>query len=165
MQKKLKLFSTTEAIMKTRNGFVSNSSGSSFCIYGLEIEGNLDVNQLKLLKNFFPNLWTKALNDLSTKSYYEEDYQKLLNINKMTPEEITKFQEEIDDDPSIIQELITFFELEFHYNDYGKWIGKSWASIKDDETGKQFKENIENTLKTFLGNEIECQTYEEAWRD
>jgi hypothetical protein len=37
--------------MKTRQGFVSNSSTSSFCIYGVDIGGNIPENALEIIKN------------------------------------------------------------------------------------------------------------------
>ena len=37
--------------------------------------------------------------------------------------------------------------------------------VKDDETGKQFKESIEKELKSIFGDSIECATHKEAWRD
>jgi hypothetical protein len=43
------------------------------------------------------------------------------------------------------------------------YIGKSWDSISDDETGKQFKEKVEAALKTqgLAG----FSTHEQAWTD
>ncbi len=117
--------------MKTRVGFVSNSSSSSFLIYGISIE-------------------------------VFQDFPKII--------EAYKKKENIKDDDIDNYELQEFVEeetgLECHNPyDEGVYIGKSWHSIKDDQTGKQFKEEIENKLKDFFGNEIECCTLEEAWRD
>ena len=47
----------------------------------------------------------------------------------------------------------------------GKYIGKSWDEIKDDQTGKQFKEEVEQKLKKVFGEDIECLTHSEAWHD
>jgi hypothetical protein len=43
----------------------------------------------------------------------------------------------------------------------GLYIGKSWSSVKDDETGKQFKEKIEKDLKKLGFNEFNTFSY--AW--
>jgi hypothetical protein len=96
--------------MKVRKGFVSNSSSTSFVIYGVSLpEGK------------------------------EDDYYDLLS-----------------DDP---------VGLNIFYPEYdGIYIGKSWSSIKDDETGLQFKQSVENRLKELLGNQdVKCSTYEEGY--
>lgn len=97
--------------MKIRNGFVSNSSTSSFCIYGIRINGELK-----------PGL--------------ESELYKL----------------GFDVEP--VDSLI--------------YIGKSWDKIKDDETGKQFKESIIETLKPVLGDilsedDFEFRTHKKAF--
>jgi len=43
------------------------------------------------------------------------------------------------------------------------YVGKSWDSIGDDETGKQFKEKVEVALRK-LGLD-DFGTHEEAWRN
>jgi len=52
--------------------------------------------------------------------------------------------------------------LDCIYGPEGRYLGKSWDSVGDEETGKQFKENIENALKK-LDPDISCDTHEEAW--
>ena len=96
--------------MKIRNGFVSNSSTSSFCIYGAQIKRNI-----------------------------------------------------VDEDK------VTKAGLEVHYGDPNNDdenfnIGRSWCSIKDEETGAQFKASIAKLIKEMFGTE-ECSTIEEAWHD
>jgi len=119
--------------MKMKHGFVSNSSTTSFCIYGASFEN----------------------------------------------EEITKFLEKNgvehpdDDHVGELEELDKFKEafLEVHcgpdsdYGDYGIYLGRSFDSIKDDETGKEFKESIEKNLSEFFGRKVKCSCIKEAWRD
>ena len=96
--------------MKIRMGFVSNSSTSSFLIYGTD--------------------------DISS-----EEYDLISD----------KYYKEID-----------------YYCPYGNhyYIGYSWDSIKDDETGKQFKDRVESKIKELLGRDnMSFGTYEEAWQD
>ena len=99
--------------MKTRKGFVSNSSTTSFCIYGIALEDS---------KN--------------EKANYK------------------------------IQDKAREAKLQFiygpEYDDY-IYIGRPWKSIKDDETGAEFKASVERIAKEVFG-EDKCYVYEEAWR-
>lgn len=107
--------------MKIRTGFVSNSSSSSFCIYGSVV----NVKELK-----------KSLNIMN---------KKYCDIEDEMPE-----------------------GLEAHftpYNDDECNVGRSWSSIKDDETGLQFKQRVEADLRTLLKKAVKCQTLERAWYD
>lgn len=109
--------------MKTRTGFVSNSSSSSFCIYGicmneesimedLKLEGELgnDIAYDFLCKNL-PKGWTVTWGPECEEMY----------------------------------------------------IGRNWISVKDDETGLEFKESIKFILEELFGKKINCRTHEEAW--
>jgi hypothetical protein len=107
--------------MKIRNGFVSNSSSSSFLIYGTTID----------------------ISDIDMPDDVEDSYEYLEEKFKDT--DINVYY--VGDDDG------------YYY------IGKSWSNIGDDETGKQFKNNVENILKEKLGNEIKCCTHSEAWYD
>ena len=48
-------------------------------------------------------------------------------------------------------------------DDDSLYIGKQWHTIIDDETGFQFKNNIENLLKETLKKDVNCSTHQEAW--
>jgi hypothetical protein len=43
------------------------------------------------------------------------------------------------------------------------FVGYSWDSVADDQTGKQFKQEIEKALFEWFGKEIKCSTGEAAW--
>ena len=130
--------------MKIRSGFVSNSSSSSFCIYGIEI----DVEELR-----------EKL--LSSEILSEEDKKYLSEIEDTY--EIVEMLEYND------MKIENISNIEFHYmgeyNPDSVYIGRSWSLIEDDKTGKEFKEDVENKLKKILGNEVKCYTCQEAWRD
>ena len=59
--------------------------------------------------------------------------------------------------------------LEIRYGpDYGDrdlYIGKEWANILDNQTGAEFKKEIEEKIKKLIGKDTKCFTHEEAWRD
>ena len=113
--------------MKLRNGFVSNSSTSSFLIYGVCFESSDDLyDALKLDEEPEGGVWDIIY--------------------------------ELEDELGLAVELP-------YEGDYGVYIGESWSSVKDDETGAEFKARIEKKLKEKFGDDIKFGTYAEAWRD
>ena len=121
--------------MKTRFGFVSNSSSQSFCIYGAIFDRD-DVLEMA----------------------------KKLDIE--VPEDEDEAEENFDE---LREKVADKTKLEFHtpgdYDSGSTYVGRSWSSIQDDETGQQFKTRIETQLKVLLGKDVKCGTEEEAWRD
>ena len=111
--------------MKMRNGFVSNSSSSSFCIYGAEVTVTLTEEE---------ETADKDGDALDTKM--EELRNK---IDKMKT-------------------------LEYHedFDNNSFYIGRSWSSIGDNETGKQFKDNVAKKIKELTGKDELCDTIEET---
>jgi hypothetical protein len=95
--------------MKIRYGFVSNSSTTSFCIYGNTFNSK-DINE-----------------DLQLKAENEG------------------------------------FEVHNDPNDDYTYIGRSVKSIKDDETGKQFKENTLKLMKKVFPEINNLSFIEEGW--
>lgn len=106
--------------MKVRNGFVSNSSSSSFCIYGAYFDSFSEFADAFGLEEVPYNIWS-----IDTKGL-----------------EIWEISDCGSSRPSI-------------------FIGRRWSSIKDDETGAEFKESVE---QKFVGTDKKiCRTHEEAW--
>jgi hypothetical protein len=121
--------------MKVRNGFVSNSSSSSFCIYGV----TLDFSDL---------------------------IEKVKELKIITDEQSEKFDENNEwyELENILNEKTTLDIYIDNEND-SAWIGRSWSSIKDNETGLQFKEEVESELEKVFGTGLDCDTYDEVIYD
>jgi hypothetical protein len=66
-----------------------------------------------------------------------------------------------------LEEKTTDSLLRLEYGEHEGWsyyIGRNWDSIKDDETGAQFKKSIEDEIERLgLGNTGDCCTHEEGW--
>jgi hypothetical protein len=99
--------------MKIRKCFVSNSSTTSFCIYGTTVKRGTDAYERASSGNLEHN---------GLECYH----------------------------PSF-------------YDDYV--VGISWCKVKDNQTGKQFKEDVEALIERLIGEKLPCNTYEEAWHD
>jgi hypothetical protein len=122
--------------MKIRNGFVSNSSSSSFCIYGATID--------------------------------YDDLRKAFEIEEGSDDDsgdIYELSERLEGygDKKKQKKLPKGFEQHIPEGSDSVYIGRSWDSVGDNETGKEFKKNVEEALKEFFGKKIDCDTHAESW--
>ena len=130
--------------MKIRKGFVSNSSTTSFCIYGACFDSDEIISNLS-----------------------EINGEGLALIPKDKIDEFREMMNDEDADCYEVGEIIAdSLGLEFHLGCESEYyyIGRSWSGVGDDETGRKFKEGIENKLKKIFSN-IKFGTHEEAFRD
>ena len=166
--------------MKTRHGLVSNSSTSSFCIYGCSISeewnayNNPDafVRFLKKLKQEFPGDYKTALEDIKEKykdkDYYDKQIEVAETIDEIKITDGPKLLLDEDDgdycELELIHVILKYFDLALFGSDYsGNYIGRSWKRIKDDETGAQFKMKVDEVVKSLFNEE--CSTLEYSWND
>lgn len=117
--------------MKFRIGFVSNSSSTSYVLWGMNIE------------------WPQLKEDLQKKLLEGHDDEYSEEDVDYAPEE---WEYELEGMYPI---------LESHYGE-GDWsegydFGRSFVTIKDDETGKKFKESIEKILREILKDDVEVK--------
>ncbi|MGA2296352.1 MAG: hypothetical protein ABSG15_02260 [FCB group bacterium] len=98
--------------MKKRNGFVSNSSSSSFVIYGIILNDNL-IDDFSKQRN------------LDFEIFMDEYLEK-------NNDRVEFFYSGSDNDPI--------------------FLGAEWRRIRDDETGKQFKESITEKIRSLFPN-------------
>jgi hypothetical protein len=176
--------------MRIRKGFVSNSSTTSFCIYGIYREEREEfdpVGKLKEMQKRDSELYyicTKAYRDKMDKNFEdlvkrrpdvaEDDYWKnqkkrgfvIQNIVDASEEDCKELLGRFYDQYEFLDFIGEVFDLEANYPPYGGvYIGKPWSSMSDDETGKEFKACTERLLQILFGPDIQCATHEEAWRD
>lgn len=65
-----------------------------------------------------------------------------------------------------IEKMINETDLQIEYepdNDYTKYVGKSWDSIGDFQTGMQFRTDIIEKCQKIFGENIVCETHARAW--
>lgn len=111
---------------KIRSGFVSNSSSTSFMIYGV----SMDMSELQSLLNGGPSNET-----------FDDDESGYELVEKLDG-----------------KDGLTAYTSEGEY----AYIGVSWDSVGDNETGKQFKERVQGIIAKNIGPNLKCSTISET---
>jgi len=137
--------------MKIRSGFVSNSSSSSFLIYGAEIDKSDIIEMAKKMgaiekMNQDDIEWDKENSEKRGYTRYDPEKER--------------------EDYEIIEWLEENFDLEIHNPSYYDccYVGSSWSNVGDDETGREFKARVKKSFEE-AGLDCELSTLAEAWRD
>lgn len=140
--------------MKVRQGFVSNSSTTSFCIYGI-CESTTKIKEALIEKGFATE---EDLADGVSEYLDDWSYNKRKRDGELT-------EEDVDKNEGRYFKAEDGYTLDYIDDDEYSYLGIPWKNIEEDETGAQFKTRIETKMKTLFGDDIECGTHEEAWRD
>ena len=125
--------------MKIRNGFVSNSSSSSFHIYGTVLYES-ELRKIILEKSLATE---KEIEEYSIGEFFGD-------LEDLCDEETTDI------------ELMFFFDSE----DEMAYFGREYSSMQDEETLKEFKKTATEKVVSFLGKNFfeqkECEEIEET---
>ncbi len=142
--------------MKVRQGFVSNSSTTSFCIYGI-CKNETEIKEALIEKEL------ATQEELADGMYEYMDgynYKRKKRNGELTEEDIDENEKKFFKE----EDGYVFNQVGDYGDDYS-YLGIPWQNIREDETGAQFRERIQNKMKTLFGDNVECSTHEEAWRD
>ena len=142
--------------MKIRSGFVSNSSSSSFCIYGFcdpdtehfkdALKSLLDMDDLKVE-------WEKMNKDR---------HERLKDYDWYKPETFDEWWEHLlDDGLSEAVYSLGFYEknpvshLEFHQSDFATWVGLSLTDMPRNVVVGEWMDEAAKALKHLFGEDKE----------
>lgn len=119
-------------------------------------------------------LMVKVLKDIDNDIYDAGNcnigyYSNVVTMKEISPEELLEKKGVIVENEDLTyEEVVEYlnkekkdrFDLYSPYDDY--YIGVSFDKIQDNETGKQFKESVQEKLKEFFPD-MPCGIHEEAW--
>lgn len=155
--------------MKIRNGFVSNSSTTSFCVYGFCYD-DVDFNELiqSLDLETIKDAWKEryAKNDYLKRKHSTEENFILSQLGKL---ESFKEQEEFNGYAfSDLLYLIGIEDVKSGYDADMVYIGKEFREMKDDETKNEFRSRITSEIEKtskYLTEKGDFGIWEEAFYD
>lgn len=146
--------------MKTRIGFVSNSSTTSFCIYGVRIHQRDIIPLFQESYKNNPDYW-KIIDDYIKKSNLAYEGNLLLELKRVINGEDGSHKYDDDEFEYIQLFLENVAELDI-YNDYDNsiiYIGARVTNKEKDETLSEFGKNIEDKILKVFGKNIPCEFF------
>lgn len=154
--------------MKERRGFVSNSSSTSFLVYGVEFE-NCEPDKKFDFDTFKQKTISKIKSELSKgdiAEYKKKHYSRLLEEF----DQITSFDDFSDSFDEILEIVESISGLEFNSGPDSDvfYLGRSPITMKDYEIVGEWKAKIRRELEefglTFSDNE-KLNWHSECWMD
>ena len=122
--------------MKLRHGFVSNSSSTSFSIYGVCFNNNEDTLQEAMLPEMFD-----LINSMPAPDKWSDEFS----------DKLEKYFSDLK------LSVVTGQDSEYIY------IGREWPD--EDETPRQLKTRIQETLEKVFKPGFAVGGHEESWFD
>jgi len=149
--------------MKSRTGFVSNSSTSSFCIYGTIIEDPEQFILDKLREHEAETIaWSQEYEKTNEYWKHSDDIEEI--AESLQADGLYDIFGWLDGPPCFRD--IDCLEIEFPYEgDCGAFVGLSYEGLQDNETGAQFKARAQTAIEKFFGPGHQYGWHLEAWRD
>jgi len=146
--------------MKVRKGFVSNSSSCSFLIYGINIE-NEEFDADEILQPEFKKEYVEK-----NECYSDSEKYTFVGLSDYLYDYTSKDIPSSKREKILVDIVLRGYQPSEYYPVY---IGRSYDTIEDGETGAEFKENTKEALRQIFTDEFleKCDfgIYSEAWHD
>jgi hypothetical protein len=151
--------------MKIRTGFVSNSSSSSFCLWGISKETSEMRKILADRADKDAAFRMKLVDSMKERCSDKKEAARLNNADYL--------RDALDDMdgwelPAVIESLAEngeVFASGGGSDGYYVYFGLHATCVRDDETGAQFKARGDKLVSDIMGAPTDCGWEEEGWRD